>query len=370
MSFNSTNRIPYLRDYAEAKHHHDRVKPIRGHTPELRPLAARRDKQMSIRENAEGHIECVLYETPVVTFRQDGVVTVTPGKWPSAYTSSFIENVLPTVRVNRTRDILIVRLGVKKYPLKQGMKLDLKRAEAPYPVKWDVVEAEGVKAWSPNRAKANNVRSAYKGILAYHKNIIALLSQEADKEDNHYGEVDPDEPFVTKKVIVLDMEALKLALGTRRVTDSTWGATPNGGIVTTHNEVEVLDTELFTKIVRKPTWAGNGHDRVAKWMEHRNDLLALMRDDQPEETKHANFMKVSMGLLVNRTGYLPLHPRHNMRSEFRLARSTALEVVNDFLTLAHAEDMMEYKQLPVGRVPTTNYGGMLFDAFRTEGEKA
>jgi hypothetical protein len=369
MSFNSTHRIPYLPGYTEAKHLHDRVKPIRGHTPELRPLASRRDKQMAIRENAEGHIECVLYETPVVTFRQDGVVTVTPGKWPSAYTSSFIENVLPAVRVNRTRDILIVRLGVKKYPLKQGMKLDLKRADTSI-VRWGVVEAEGVKAWSPNRAKANNVRSAYKGMLAYHKNMVALLSQEAETEDNHYGEVDPDEPFVTKKVIVLNMEALKLALGTKRVTDSSWGQTTNGGISVKHNEVEVLDVEMFSRIVHKPTWSGNQAERVTKWMNHRDELLALMRDDQPEETKHANFMKVSMGLLMNRTGYLPTHPSHTRKGEFRLARSTALTVVNDFLTLAHAEDMMEYKQLPVGRIPTTNYAGMLFENFRTEGEKA
>jgi hypothetical protein len=370
MSFDSTNRIPYLRDYAEAKHLHDRVKPIRGSEPPLKPLAARRDKQMAIRENAEGHIECVLYETPVVTFRQDGVVTVTPGKWPSAYTSSFIENVLPGVSVNRTRDILIVRVGGSKYPLKQGMKLNIQKSSAPTHT-WEAVEAEGVKAWSPNRAKANNVRSAYKGMLAYHKNIVALLSQEADKEDNHYGLCDPDEPFVTKKVIVLNMEALKIALGTKKIAEQTFSvAKGSNGLSITHTDVEVLDTDMFSRIVHKPTWSGNQAERVTKWMNHRDELLALMRDDQPEETKHANFMKVSMGLLVNRTGYLPLHPRHNMRSEFRLARSTALEVVNDFLTLAHAEDMMEYKQLPVGRVPTTNYAGMLFDNFRNEGEKA
>ena len=369
MSFNSTNRIPYLPGYTEAKHLHDRVKPIRGRIPELRPLASRRDTNMAIRENAEGHIECVLYETPVITFKPSGSVIVTPGKWPSAYTSSFIENVLPGVRVNRTRDILIVRVGGSKYPLKQGMKLELRKIGGGGHM-WEAVESEGVKAWSPSRAKSNNVRSAYKGMLAYHKNMVALMSQEADKVDNHWGEVDPDEPFVTKKVIVLNMEALKIALGTRTVLDTNWGQTTNGGISTTRTEVEALDMELFSKIVHKPTWSGNGHDRVARWMEYRNEVLALMRDDQPEETKHANFMKASMGLLVNRTGYSANHPSHTRKAEFRLARSTALEVVNDFLTLAHAEDMMEYKQLPVGKIPTTNYAGMLFDNFRTEGEKA
>jgi hypothetical protein len=251
------------------------------------------------------------------------------------------------------------------------MKLDLKRAEAPYPVRWDVVEAEGVKAWSPNRAKSNNVRSAYKGMLAYHKNMVALLSQEAETEDNHWGEVNPDEPFVTKKVIVLDMEALKLALGTKKIAEQTFSvAKGSNGLTVAHTDVEVLDTDMFSRIVHKPTWSGNQAERVTKWMKHRDELLALMRDDQPEETKHANFMKVSMGLMVNRTGYVATHPHHNKRGEFRLARSSALEVVNDFLTLAHAEDMMEYKQLPVGKIPTTNYGAMLFDAFRTEGEKA
>jgi hypothetical protein len=208
-------------------------------------------------------------------------------------------------------------------------------------------------------------------MLAYHKNMVALLSQEAETEDNHWGEVDPDEPFVTKKVIVLNMEALKIALGTKKVAEQTFSvAKGSNGLTVVRTDVEVLDTDMFSRIVHKPTWSGNQAERVTKWMGYRDELLALMRDDQPEETKHANFMKVSMGLLVNRTGYIPTHPSHTRKVELRLARSSALEVVNDFLTLAHAEDMMEYKQLPVGKIPTTNYAGMLFDNFRNEGEKA
>lgn len=366
MGFNSTNRIPYLADYSAAKQWHDRTKPLRGSEPPLRPLAARRDKHMSIRENAEGHIECVLYETPVVTFRKDGVVTVTPGQWPSAYTSSFIMELLPAVSVNRTRDILIVRIGTDKYPLKKGMKLDLRRADTDV-VRWTVVESEGVKAWSPNRAKANNVRAQYKEMLAYHKNLIALMSQEPEKQDHYYGQVNMDDPFVTKKVIVLNMEALKIALGTKKVNEPTFSvAKGSNGLSIKHTDVEVLDTDMFSRVVHKPTWSGNATERITKWMKHRDEVLALMRNDQPEETKHANFMKASMGLLMNRVGYVATHPHHNKRGEFRLARSTALEVVSDFITLAHAEEMMEYKQLPVGRVPTTNYSGMLFDNFRGE----
>jgi hypothetical protein len=42
--------------------------------------------------------------------------------------------------------------------------------------------------------------------------------------------------------------------------------------------------------------------------------------------------------------------------------------VTQFLTLAFAEEIMELKQMPVGRVPTTNYADILFDDFRNQGE--
>jgi hypothetical protein len=51
-----------------------------------------------------------------------------------------------------------------------------------------------------------------------------------------------------------------------------------------------------------------------------------------------------------------------------LSYSTASAAVTKFLTLAHAEEIMELKQMPVGRVPTTSYADMLFDDFRNQGE--
>jgi hypothetical protein len=51
-----------------------------------------------------------------------------------------------------------------------------------------------------------------------------------------------------------------------------------------------------------------------------------------------------------------------------LSYSKASTAVTEFLTLAFAEEIMELKQLPVGRVPTTNYAEMLFDDFKNQGE--
>jgi hypothetical protein len=42
--------------------------------------------------------------------------------------------------------------------------------------------------------------------------------------------------------------------------------------------------------------------------------------------------------------------------------------VTQFLTLAFAEEIMQLKQMPVGRVPTTNYADILFDDFKQQGE--
>ena len=67
--FASSGRLPYLYSYEGAKKYHDNIKPLRnGMRMGRRPLGARRDTHMFIRENAEGNLECVCYETAVVTF--------------------------------------------------------------------------------------------------------------------------------------------------------------------------------------------------------------------------------------------------------------------------------------------------------------
>lgn len=378
MGFNSTHRLPYLTTHAGAKKWHDQIKPIRGSEPPLRPLAARRDKHMAIRENAQGDIECVLYETPVVIFKQDDSVVVTPGKWVSSYTSAFIEGLLNGISVNRTRGMLVLTVNRRgsgndgKFPLRQGMTLTMRRVnnELGRTAKWEVQQAEGIGAWAPNRTKANSVRSKYKEMLGYHKGAVLMLTQQREKNNE-------DDPFEAGKIVVLQKQMLADSLGVRESTERMW----SGG----QSPVEVtntyVDTQLFRKAVSKPTWAGYGDDRErkAKWMEFRDEVLALMRSDQPEDTKYANFTKASMGLLaiaggadrveLRVSGLASPHYRINTNS-LEVSYSAALSAVNDFLMLAYAEEVMEFKKMPVGRVPTTNYAGMLFGDFRNEGEKA
>lgn len=378
--FASTGRLPYLFSYEGAKKYHDQIKPLRnGARMGRRPLGARRDTHMFIRENNEGNLECVCYETAVVVFKQDGGVMVTPGKWPSSLTCSFIEGLLPDMNVNRTRGMTVLHLNrqKEKYPLKEGTSVELVRipVEPNHPGRWEVRNAEGVRVWAPNRAKANSVRAKYKEMIGYHKGMVSLLTQEREKNNE-------DDPFEAARIILLPKDVLADTLGTSTRMDRNYVG--NGQ----HTEVETayIDVKLFTDVGNKPTWTGyyggdtdegkreadeRAHKRRAEWYGVRDKVLDLMRSDQPEETKHANFLKASMGLMCAASGVRSF--TFDMKGPFRpveLSYSAAADAVTQFLTLAYAEEIMELKQMPVGRVPTTSYAVMLFDNFRNEGEKA
>lgn len=377
MGFNSTHRLPYMSSHMSAKKWHDQIKPLRGSEPPLRPLAARRDKHMQIRENEQGDIECLLYETPVVTFKTDDSVVVTPGKWVSSYTSAFIEGILHGVSSSRTRGMLVLHLNRsgEKYPLKQGMDITLRmgKNDLGYSGKWEVQQAEGVGAWSPNRTKANSVRSKYKEMLGYHKGVVLMLTQEREKNNE-------DDPFEAGKIVVLQKQMLADSLGVRESTERVWNGQSPVEVANTY-----VDTQMFRKVQHKPTWGypndAQDQERRAKWREFRDEVLALMRSDQPEDTKYANFTKASMGLLAMAGGADRVElrlsgPTHGVyahrldRGSLEVSYSAALSAVNDFLMLAYAEEVMEFKKMPVGRVPTTNYAEKLFQDFRNEGEKA
>lgn len=381
--FASTGRLPYLYGYEGAKKYHDRIKPLRnGARMGRRPLGARRDAHMFIRENNEGNLECVCYDTAVVTFKQDGGVVVTPGKWPSSFTCSFIEGLLPDTTVNRMKGMMVLRLNsgssFGKYPLKEGTSIELVRIPAENrPGRWEVRNAEGVRVWAPNRAKANSVRAKYKEMIGYHKGMVSLLTQEREKSNE-------DDPFEAARILALPKDMLAETLGTSTRMENRFAG--NGPVsMFTDVEVTYIDVKLFADVRNKPTWLGyyvsydteegkreaneRAQKRKADWYGIRDKVLDLMRSDQPEETKHANFLKASMGLMCAASGVRSF--TFDVKGPYRpieLSYSAAADAVTAFLTLVHAEEIMELKQMPVGRVPTTHYAGMLFDDFRNEGE--
>jgi hypothetical protein len=85
-----------LRDYGDALHKYESTTDIRGRTEEpKRPLGHRKSVDMySIVKLDNGDIQCVLYQTPVVTFHTDNTVTIRDDSWASQTTAHFIPEVM------------------------------------------------------------------------------------------------------------------------------------------------------------------------------------------------------------------------------------------------------------------------------------
>jgi hypothetical protein len=97
--------MPRLSSYREALAHYEYTKPIagKGVNAGIRPLCdtanGRRKAQYSIRKKkhpaaaSKQAIECVLYDTPVVTFIEDGTIYIDMS-YPSNTTNAFISEIL------------------------------------------------------------------------------------------------------------------------------------------------------------------------------------------------------------------------------------------------------------------------------------
>ena len=78
MSYNyATRDVPFLRDYAAAAAHEAKVLPIRGRATEIKPLGSRKKDYSRISKTANGDIQILWSDTPIITFRPDGYIEVT-----------------------------------------------------------------------------------------------------------------------------------------------------------------------------------------------------------------------------------------------------------------------------------------------------
>lgn len=107
--FGGLTDIPRISNYKQALELLTRIKPIagKGVNAGIRPLCntptGRRKTQYSIRNRtAAGQqaIECVLYETPVVTFVEDGTIYIAMSYMPSNTTHAFVSEILNDFRVH------------------------------------------------------------------------------------------------------------------------------------------------------------------------------------------------------------------------------------------------------------------------------
>lgn len=353
--FGSLGSIPYLRTYEEAEKRLNNTRPIRGTNPPEYRLGDRRDKHLRINKNANGDIECILYQTPVVIFKGDGSgnVVINPKQHTSQFTCAFISALLPHVQGRHVRGNMVVTVAGMDYPLSENQTLTLR---------WDgvnfvVAHAEGVWTWTINRAAANNVRKPFKKFLQFYKGFVALNARTLD--DSEIDDV--DDPFTVKQTVHLSAELIEQVLGVRMQEEKGGVWNPQTKTMSyTLNTYKAVNTDGWNLLSSKPVYgpmiAASGETRKAmeiraQWEQQREYLCSLMRSDSTED-----HLKATLIVMWSNSAFLvKLSPQGKT-----LARSKADQLPFEMLTMMFAEEVLDYVRAPVGRVPHTEYGQYLY----------
>lgn len=93
MTFGYIPNVPQVRSYLSAVMLEGQIKPIRGRGHSTKPLASRRQDQLTIRKDAD-NIVIKLYQTDIITFKPCGEIEVFLGNWLTRTTVSVISDVL------------------------------------------------------------------------------------------------------------------------------------------------------------------------------------------------------------------------------------------------------------------------------------
>lgn len=355
--FGSLYAVPHLRTYEEALKRFEKTKPIRGTDPAVYPLAERRNKHLHIRKLGNGDVQCILYRTPVVTFKPDNTVTINAGQYTSHFTCAFIEAVLPGVQGRHVRRNMVLEVNGTEYPLGKDQTLTLAAAHGGG---WEVTQAQGVWAWRIGRAEANSVRAPITQFLKFYKGFVSLNTQHVG--DFYQDEVDND-PFVTKRLFTLSLDLFKQVLGTVTVGRVVNKFNPQTKEMEQHPvEVEALDTTTWGCVGNKPVWNTGMTQRRVTWMEQRDYLYSLM-----SSTEAADHLKAALIMLAahNQLESAHMHMAGYGRRASDLTNvimpfSKAANLATEFVNKMFAEQVLQYVQLAVGVVPRTSYHGWQF----------
>lgn len=176
--------VRVLYDYAAAARHEAEVKPIRGRTPECKPLGDRKKTHATIRKENQDII-IRLYRTDIVRYRPDGTVIVNQGGHESPSTRTYLNAVLPLWFGSYQ--------GVTAWYDGRNMKeCDIHLLHArkdnifkhnPNNVRpWEFTNPKPCVVHKKNRVGAKWVRAKYAPFFKYVKNIKRLLGADGQIE--------------------------------------------------------------------------------------------------------------------------------------------------------------------------------------------
>jgi len=298
--------IKRITTYEEAKLRYEQIKPIRGRAGDVRPLGVRSNDSYRIAKlinplNDTTSYQCILYRTPVVEFKSDGDVEINMGGWVSTANRTFIERILH-LRCYSKNGSSVLCLGNNAKVVLHKTKTTVIRRQEVYPFTWELVVSEPVYETQLNKKKANAVRTKYSEFEKYLKGMVNLRTEQREAI-NHYGgryELPPSIRF--ERAEFADME-----------------------VVAFRGDVR---TEGFP--------------------------VELMANDQPEESKHSNFYKAALGVIVAIRGGASVRLLANA-ADIYVQADSLLPEFREIVYRHHSDEVFEKVLLPVGEAASKKY---------------
>jgi hypothetical protein len=333
MGYATVMNVPRVQTYALAKNLHDSIKPIRGRDPEIRPLGNRRDADSYWVKMDGDDVVFMLYKSPVITYKPYGEVVLTPDTYSTVSTHQFFARVLG-VGANAVRQNTVITIGDKRYTVRGKDKLTLRLEGG----NWHCVEGAKTQfAWHLDRREATNVRNRYKEFTTYFKGMASLRTEEIHIQ--YYND--------SLSGIRVSLNELQTAFGVDK---------PDSDEPNRNNDPDSIIGNMQW-IHDKPQRHFNyGSKRAGEYKEGMAQFIELIKSDQPEDTKHLNFYKGALAVLLSGDR---IYQRGQDDNTYITKAKPIVKALDTVLLRAHADEVLVRKELPIGSVSKGTYEGWL-----------
>lgn len=328
MGYATIMKVPYINGYEQARARWQSTKPIRGRTPEVRPLGERRDcDTYSIRKNVWTEaIECVLYKTPVIRFTPDNEVIINFGQWSSSSTCQFISGVLHSVSASRRRNTVVLsfRDGTNAI-LEQGEELVLVSGERG----WTPKSKQTLYDYRVNRKEANNVRKSVSQFRDYLKGIVKLKAEDVAGVWGRGGFSSVSATYA-ELIEVFGKEEMPAHNGFRP------------------------DVQKWVKLGEKPLHctADSKDGHWANYRERTEKFYDLVKNDQDDNVRHQNYWLAFNILFVQTDNF---YWRNDADVKVGVATHYFEKFLDKALLTMFADKVFNKVALPDGKVPSGKY---------------
>jgi len=349
--------LPVVREYSHALNLLNTIKPIGGSgcNAGMVPLGARNNvSTYSVRagKTDETDVEFMLYQTPVITYKADGRIIVKLEKWGTSTTREFIGTIL-FANCYATKGKTVLMLGGEKSIIPPtGLVLRClpkdPGSKAPPVLAFDAATKPVIYGYAINRAQNNNVRRRYSEFTKYFKASISLRKVQV--------EVKPY--FATSEPSYY--EAIEYTIGEAA---DVIGTTQGASILRL--------SDKWDQMYHKPTpnCRPQGQNTYAQWIDQYDtkcrEFFGLIKNDQPEDTKHENFYKAFVILMTVHHNYHKPHRAEDLTVVKNVDTATLRSNFEKLIKMYFSKAILEAVVLKDGMAPNkvyTNWMWMYDDA--------